>query len=179
MKRVLFIFLTLLLVFFACRTKHKKSTNVVTRVNIDSTGEWIISKKIDNYRDSITLYWSNGRVKEKGILFNHYKKGWWNYYDSLGNLYVKSYEVFNKKGKFFEQKIVFLKNGQIDSTKSMFLNIDIKDTLIVGKKNKAMVQLVSKYRDKDLRIVCLKCCQTKILPMILKIQFVLWMKNQN
>jgi len=156
MKRVLFIFLTLLLVFFACRPKHKKSINVVTRVDIDSTGEWIISKHIDNHRDSIILFWPNGQVKEKGILFNHYKKGWWNYYDSLGNLYVRSYEVFSKKGNFFEQQIFYFKDGQIDSTKSMFLNINIKDTLIVGKKNKAKVQLVSKYRDKKSRIVCLK-----------------------
>jgi len=158
MKKIILILLSLFL--YACQPKQKKLTYNFKIVS-EFTSEWILVKPLDKHRDSSFLYWPNGRIKEKGIYYDHYKKGWWYYYDSLGNLIKKSYEKFNHKDKYFEQNKTGSKNGQIDYQKSNFLHIDIKDTLILGKKNKAKIQLISANKNRELRSVCIKMSPNK------------------
>jgi len=153
MKNIILLLLSLFL--FACQPKRKKLTYNFKIVS-ESTSEWILVKPLDKHRDSSFLYWPNGRIKEKGIYYDHYKKGWWYYYDSLGNLIKKTYEKSNHKDKYFEQNITGSKNGQIDYQKNNFIRIDIKDTLILGKENKAKIQLISAYKNRELRSVCIK-----------------------
>jgi len=91
--------------------------------------------------DSFFVYHKNGKIKEKGYVINSRKIGWWKYYDTLGHLIKKEEFLYIKDLKhipkindsiYHNQEIIYNKNGKIDSVKSRFYTVNIKDTLQAG-----------------------------------------------
>ncbi|NQY31284.1 MAG: hypothetical protein HRT69_17685, partial [Flavobacteriaceae bacterium] len=105
MKRIITAILVICLI--SCKKERR----------IDNTGS--------NQKQSDTLvkYYKNGSIKEKGLMKNGLKVGWWTYYDSRGVLWQKDeYKtIYNKE--FTNQTISYDGAGNIDYDKSWFFKI--------------------------------------------------------
>ncbi|CAA0226078.1 toxin-antitoxin system YwqK family antitoxin [Tenacibaculum maritimum] len=83
--------------------------------------------------DTTFIYYKNGKIKEKGILQDNLKTGWWKYYNSSGLLINKNeYKIINN-GVYKNQSIHYSKKGSIIDSISSFYTLKIPDTLKLGK----------------------------------------------
>jgi antitoxin component YwqK of YwqJK toxin-antitoxin module len=83
--------------------------------------------------DTVFHYHKNQKLREKGLIRNKLRFGWWISFDSLGYLKNKS-EYLNIKGKLHKnQTIDFDRKGDTLFKTSSFFNLYIQDTLKLGK----------------------------------------------
>ena len=79
--------------------------------------------------DTVLIYYKNGKVKEKGKLYNDSLKiGWWNYYSSNGNLINKNEYLILGDSIYKNQTIKFQPDGNVGKLyySSNFINASDK-----------------------------------------------------
>jgi len=95
-------------------------------------------------KDTIYVYYKNGKIKEKGLYIDDCKQGWWSYYDSLGNLIVKVDELTIDSIRYRNQFLKY-KNNKLDTTESYYYKIILDDTISFGK-NLVKIYYFSPYK---------------------------------
>jgi len=168
MKKLIYILLTL--VFLSCKTEKKD-------VYLEYNGE-IVKVKFgnskgdstytgfggDNYpsgniksmsyfkngkqTDTLYYYYENGKVKEKGLVKNKLSFGWWSYYDNNGKLTKKSEWIILKDSSYKNQSLYFDKNEDTIIGPSTFFEIEISDTLKLGKNAGRIKNYVTNYNNR-------------------------------
>lgn len=83
--------------------------------------------------DTVYYFYENGKLKEKGIMKDKEKYGWWDLYNPNEILINKTeyYSVNNKK--YRNQWIDFKENGDTIFSSSNFYKLYVPDTLSLGK----------------------------------------------
>jgi hypothetical protein len=83
--------------------------------------------------DSLFNFYENGKTKEKGIVENNLQSGWWNYYNSNGGLKEKSEWIIVSDSLYKNQSIYYDQSGEIKQKNSSYFNLNIPDTIHLGK----------------------------------------------
>lgn len=96
--------------------------------------------------DSVYHYYENENLKEKGLMKDEQKIGWWFYYDKNGLLKFKKEFKINDNLLFLNQDIHYKSNGKIDSLNSSFFKLNIDDTIVLGP-NKGTINYYSNIKD--------------------------------
>jgi len=97
--------------------------------------------------DTAYFYFKNKKIKEKGLLNNQQRVGWWINYDSDGFLNKKTeYKIINNKSHL-NQYISFQRNGDTILDESFFVKLNIPDTLKKGR-NICKLNFFSDIKDK-------------------------------
>ncbi|NQY30215.1 MAG: hypothetical protein HRT69_12185 [Flavobacteriaceae bacterium] len=92
--------------------------------------------------DTIVVHYQNGNIKEKGMMKEDFKIGWWSYYDSRGVLKKKDeHRIFDSKSIIHQTKS-YNTSGDIDYDNSWFFNVKLPDTIKLGR-NKGEVHYYS------------------------------------
>jgi hypothetical protein len=160
MKNIL-IFL-LAIIFLSCNNKKfykdfYENGNVKLKIEIDENeiknGKFFeyyndgelkaIGKYINgNVEDSAFIYYENGKLREKGFFKNGYKNGWFFIYRENGKI-MKKEEFIKINNKYLKNQYIFFdENGTINYSKSSFFELNIPDTIKLGKN-----KLTLKYHD--------------------------------
>lgn len=98
--------------------------------------------------DTVFEYYKNQKIKEKGLIKNKIKNGWWYTYDSLGNLRSKIEYINIKNSNYKNQTIYFNKNGDTIYGSSSYYKLYLPDTLTLGK-NIGKIKYHSNYKTTD------------------------------
>ena len=99
--------------------------------------------------DTLFVYHKNGRIKEKGLLKNNLKNGWWLSYDEQGNLLAKM-EILNFGDTLYKNQSYFYeKNGDIKMEPSTFFEIEISDTLKLGKNAARIKNYITNFNNSE------------------------------
>jgi hypothetical protein len=96
--------------------------------------------------DSVYFYYRNGKLREKGIMRNTVRDGWWLSYDAKG-LLTKT-EFISSRKNTVNQLIRFNAKGDTIKDSSRFYKLHIPDTLYVGK-NIGRLEYFSDSKVKD------------------------------
>lgn len=144
MKKLSYILLTL--VCLNCKTEKKDVYQEFDDSKTDSTftgygGEYYPNGNLKSMAyfkngevaDTLFYYHENGLVKEKGLVKNKFPFGWWSYYDNNGKLTEKSEWLILRDSSYKNQSFYFDKKGEIKTEPSTYFELDIPDTLRVGK----------------------------------------------
>ncbi|MDO6519066.1 toxin-antitoxin system YwqK family antitoxin [Zobellia uliginosa] len=84
--------------------------------------------------DTVIHFYKNGSIKEKGLLKEGKKYKWWKSYDSLGNFKkVTEYVIIDEGRSSYENQIKTMENGVVNLKKSSFFELNVPDTLFLGK----------------------------------------------
>lgn len=83
--------------------------------------------------DSTFLYYENGKLREKGFWQKGYKNGWFITYRENGRIMKKEEFIKHDDQYLKNQHIFYDQNGKIDYSKSSFFNLNIPDTIKIGK----------------------------------------------
>jgi hypothetical protein len=83
--------------------------------------------------DTLFYYYENGKVIKKGLVKDNFSFGWWSYYDINGKLTEKSEWLILRDSSYKNQSLHFDKYGKIKTKPSTYFELDIPDTLRVGK----------------------------------------------
>ena len=134
MKKKIILLLTISFIyFFSCKKKELKNENTYT--------EFV--------KDTLFIYDQSGSIKSKGQLDNNSKTNWWFYYDASGHLRSKiEYKIINDIC-YENQNIYYKKNNSIDSDLSSFFEIEIADTLNLGKNLGQIKKYNSNFKGDD------------------------------
>lgn len=97
--------------------------------NVKSLSYFINGKSAD----TLFYYHENGLIKEKGLVKDNFYFDWWTYYDNNGKLTEKSEWIILRDSSYKNQSIYFDKKGKIKTNISTYFELDIPDTLKVGK----------------------------------------------
>lgn len=96
-------------------------------------------KKIKGYfrnshlNDTLRTYYQNGNLNEVGYFLKDYKSGWWHKYNKNGKLKAKKeYIIVNDTVSLLNQNIYYNSDEKIDTSKSVFFNVNLPDTLKKG-----------------------------------------------
>lgn len=132
-KKIILLLIISFICFFSCKEKESKNENTYT--------EFV--------NDTLFIHDQNGSIKSKGQLGNKSKKNWWFYYDASGHLRSKiEYKIINDIC-FENQNIYYKKNNSIDSDLSSFFEIEIADTLNLGKNLGKIKKYNSNFKGDD------------------------------
>jgi len=145
----------LILIFISCKSDKKvyyhKYNGVMVQVVFDDSqtdstftgygGECYPNGKLKTLTyvkngipaDTVFFYYENGTVKQKGLVKNTLPFGWWSYYDKSGKLTEKSEWLILKDSSYKNQSYYFDKKGNIKNQSSTYFELDIPDTLRIGK----------------------------------------------
>jgi hypothetical protein len=134
--------------------------NIIAIILVFSTISCNKEKKVESNNfsqkesDTISVYYQNGSIKEKGVIKNDLKIGWWSYYDSQGVLKQKEEYKIIYKEPFTNQTIYYDSLGKIDYSKSWFFKVKLPDTIKLGK-NRGEIRYYStkKADDKYLSVI--------------------------
>ncbi len=103
--------------------------------------------------DTVYIYYKNKQIKEKGIMKNSIKDGWWSQYNEAGIL-VRKIEFLPKRKNVINQLINFDLNGDTITNSSRFYRLYIADTLKVGKNvGQLKYNSDSKIKDKFYKVI--------------------------
>ncbi|WP_375587430.1 toxin-antitoxin system YwqK family antitoxin [Flagellimonas aurea] len=85
-------------------------------------------------KDTMYFFYQNGKIKEKGLLKNGLVNKWWSYFRQDGSLKEQK-EYFQREGDtVLENQVkVYDRYGNLDQNKSNFFELEIPDTIIIGK----------------------------------------------
>lgn len=83
--------------------------------------------------DTLVYYYKNGKIKEKGLEENGFQKGWWLYYRKDGSLKEKSEWLILRDSSYKNQSYYFDEYGKLKNEPSTYFELDIPDTLRIGK----------------------------------------------
>jgi len=101
--------------------------------------------------DTLFYYYENGKIKEKGLVKNNMVSGWWCYNNKNGKL-TKKIEWFHLRDSTYKnQEIHFDSNGEIKIPASTFFELQIPDTIQIGKNMARINNYVSNANDIDTR----------------------------
>lgn len=171
MKKLAYILLTL--VFINCKSEGKDifqeyNGEMVKVEFIDSKvdslftgfgGETYISGKLKSLSyvkngvpiDTLFYYYENGKIKEKGLVENNMVSGWWSYYNENGNLNKKIEWFHLRDSTYKNQEIHFDSNGKIKIAASAFFELQIPDTIQIGKNMARINNYVSNKNNIETR----------------------------
>ena len=96
---------------------------------IKATGKYINGE----VEDSTFLYYENGKLRESGFWKRGYRKGWFITYREHGQIMKKEEFIRNNDQYIKNQYIFYDQNSKIDYSKSSFFNLNIPDTIKIGK----------------------------------------------
>jgi hypothetical protein len=138
----------------------KKNMNrIITTVLVICLISCKKEKQIDEIKlsqkksDTLKTYYSNGKIKEEGVVKDDLKIGWWSYYDSIGTLMRKDeYKIIYNK-PFANQTISYNKKGEIDYDNSWFFNVKLPDTIKLGRNMGEVHYFSTKKADKKYLLV--------------------------
>lgn len=162
------LLLLLIPTFISCNnekyyTEYYPSGNLKLKVQIDKDSiqngtyeEYYDNGKLKsktNYTngkisDSLFNYFKNGQIKEKGTVKNNFQNGWWNYYNKNGELKEKSEWIFVSDSLHKNQSYYYDNKGNIKLEPSTFFEIEISDTLRIGK-NAARINYVTNFNNRE------------------------------
>lgn len=130
---------------------NKDSIQIGTYETYYETGE--LSSKTNYYNgtiaDTLFKYHKNGVIKEKGLVKNNIKDGWWLYYDSDGRLNKKSDFVTVRDSMYKNQSYYYDKNGNVNLEPSTYFELEIPDTLKIGKNAARIKNYVTNYNNRN------------------------------
>lgn len=101
--------------------------------------------------ESLINFYENGKIKEKGLVKNNMISGWWNYYHENGNLNKKIEWFHLRDSTYKNQEIHFDSNGKIKIAPSAFFELQIPDTIQIGKNMARINNYISNTNDIDTR----------------------------
>lgn len=112
---------------------HKVDTGYI-KENGDTVGFYEL---IDNRKNGDYKYFLNNKINQECLFYNDTILGYINLYDSSGILEMKkSYNYYSNRMNLNEE-ITFLKNGNIDESKSYYIEInDFSPILFFSKEEK-------------------------------------------
>lgn len=110
---------------FIAECKFKKGKMHGTRICYNSRGRILSKDKFKKGRGRFKTYYSNGHIKNEGIVNNNSKEGLWKYYDQRGGIKAKEFWSFNSLGSLLWEKY-FNKLGVIE-TEIIYENGKIKE----------------------------------------------------
>jgi hypothetical protein len=173
MKKLLYILLTF--AFLNCKSEKKdvyreyngemiKVEFVETKTDSTFTGlggehypngniKSLTYFKNGKHADSLFHYYNNGKVKEKGLVRNNIEFDWWSYYHENGKL-NKKIEWFHLRDSIYKnQEIHFDSNGTIKIAPSAYFELQIPDTIQIGKNMARIKNYVGNANDYDTRFL--------------------------
>ncbi|MEE9362132.1 MAG: hypothetical protein V3U92_05990 [Cellulophaga sp.] len=169
MKKLPYILLTL--VFLNCKTEKKdvyqEYNGVMVKLEFDDSktdstftgygGEYYPNGNLKslsyfkNGKPADTLFYYYGNVKEKGFVKNNMEFGWWSYNNENGKL-NKKIEWFHIRDSIYKnQEIHFNINGEIKIAPSAFFELQIPDTIQIGKNMARIKNYISNDNGIDTR----------------------------
>lgn len=99
--------------------------------------------------DTVFFYYENGKVKEKGLVKNNLKNGWWHFYNTNGKLTEKSEFVIVRDSMHKNQSYYYDQNGNIKIEPSTFFELEISDTLRIGKNAARIKNYVTNFNNRE------------------------------
>lgn len=150
MKKIL---LVLLIINLSCNNEkfykeYYSNGKLKLKISLDKNGirdgrfeEYYINGRLKSegqyfkgqIKDSVFMYFENGRIKEKGIIYNNHKQNWWKFFDQ-NNKILKEEEYYEiNDSASLNQYIQYKPTGEINYSKSSFYKFNIPDTLTVGQ----------------------------------------------
>jgi hypothetical protein len=102
--------------------------------------------------DTLFYYYENGKIKEKGLVKNGLQNGWWTYFRENGILKEKI--EWKPKGNdtiYKNQSLVFDNNGKLKLESSSYFDLEIPDTIVIGKNIAFVKNYVSDFNNADER----------------------------
>ncbi len=88
---------------------------------------------------------------KKGVVKNNMEKGWWSYYQKNGKINKKIEWFHLRDSTYKNQEIHFDLNGKIKKTASSFFELQIPDTIQLGKNIARINNYVSNTNNIDKR----------------------------
>jgi hypothetical protein len=173
MKKLTYILLTLL--FLNCKSEKKDifqeyNGEMVKVEFIDSKADSLFTGfggetyengklkslsyiKNGQVSDTLFFYYENGNVKEKGLIKDNMKNGWWFFFDMNGRLKEKSEFVIVRDSMHKNQSYYFDKNRELEIEPSTYFELEIPDTLRIGKNAARIKNYVSNYNDREANLL--------------------------
>ncbi len=168
MKKLTYLLLTLILLNCISdkKTNYREYNGEMIKVEFDNSktdstftgygGEYYPSGKLKSLSyikngmpaDTVFFYYENGNIKEKGLVKNNLKNGWWYFYNTNGKLKEKSEFVIVRDSMHKNQSYYYDKNGNIKIEQSTFFELEISDTLIIGKNAARIKNYVTNYNNR-------------------------------
>lgn len=99
--------------------------------------------------DSLFNFYKNGTVKEKGITKDNNRDSWWLYFRPSGTLKEKSEFITVNNESYKNQSIYYDNKGSIKIEPSTFFELEISDTLIIGKNGARIKNYVTHYNNRE------------------------------
>jgi hypothetical protein len=147
------IFLILIILNFSCSKDkfHKEyysNGNLALKITLDDkgvrngpyeeyyeSGELKVTGQLLNgeVKDSVFVYYPNGKIREKGFFKNGHRQNWQEIYNEKNKLLRREEYYELRDSAYLNQVIVYKANGKIDHTKSSFFKLNIPDTIKLGK----------------------------------------------
>lgn len=171
MKKLTYILLTL--VFINCKSEKKDifqeyNGKMVKVEFIDSKADSLFTgfggetyengklKSLSSFKngvpaDTLFYYYENGNTKAKGLVENNMMSGWWSYYYEDGNLNKKIEWFHLRESTYKNQEIHFDSSGKIKIAPSTFFELQIPDTIQIGKNIARINNFISNRNDIDTR----------------------------
>jgi hypothetical protein len=103
--------------------------------------------------DTLFYYYEDGTIKEKGLVKDNFSFGWWSYYDNSGNLTKKSEWLILKDSLYKNQSLYFDKKGEIKIEPSTYFELDIPDTLRIGKNLARIKNYTTNFNNRDSNLI--------------------------
>lgn len=103
--------------------------------------------------DTLFFYYKNGGVKEKGLIKDDMRNGWWFFYDKKGRLKDKSEYVILRDSMYKNQSFYYDKNGDLELEPSTFFEIEISDTLRIGKNAARVKNYVTNFNNREANLL--------------------------
>ena len=159
-------YLFIVIFFLSCESKkyHKEfysNGNLKTRIEVNSDNvknglfeEYYDSGELKSHAkylngniiDTVTVFYKNGNIKEKGLIGdNGLKFNWWFYFDHKGSLNKKiQYKLFNDT--IYKNQIIIYNKNIINENMSSYFLIDLPDTIKLGKSLGQISHYSSNYK---------------------------------
>ncbi|MFL0354768.1 toxin-antitoxin system YwqK family antitoxin [Xanthomarina sp. GH4-25] len=134
---------------------NKDSLQIGTYEDFYESGELKSKTTYSNGKISDTFYkfYRNGKIQEKGLEKNNFLNGWWLYYDSNGKLKEKSEFIIVKDSLYKNQSYYYDKNGNIKIEPSTFFELEISDTLRIGKNAGRIKNYVTNFNNREANLL--------------------------
>lgn len=99
--------------------------------------------------DTLFIYYENGEIKEKGLVKDTVNYGWWYFYDPQGRLKEKSEFVIVRDSTYKNQSYYYDTSGNLKIEPSTFFEIEISDTLRIGKNAARIKNYVTNFHNRE------------------------------
>jgi len=104
-----------------------------------------------NIIDTLFYYYENGSVMKKGVVKNNMENGWWSYYHEDGKINKKIEWFLLRDSIYKNQEIHYNSKGEIKIAPSTYFELQIPDTIQIGKNIARINNYVSNTNNIDTR----------------------------